>query len=76
MADPKTDDFRLEQRDDKLVVTFTPTGARYRFLTNSAQPSEPREEEPPRTDAPDYAEGDVRRMAVQLAGLALSKPPN
>jgi hypothetical protein len=75
MKTPKTDDFRLEREGDELVVTFTPTGARYRFRTDRPDPHEPERTEPPRTQAPDYSEADIRRMSVQLAQLASSKPP-
>jgi len=68
---PKTDDFRIERHGDRLVLTFTPDGRTYTFPVDGGRLTEP-SAPPPRTDAGDYAEDEVRRTATELAKLALS----
>jgi hypothetical protein len=74
LADPKTDDFRLERNGSELTVVFTPTGATYTFPANQAEPNEPTAEQEQRVDTGGYAEADVRKMAVSLAALAHQRP--
>jgi hypothetical protein len=71
MSAPKTDDFRLEQQNDDVVVTFTPTGRTYTFSRDSnGRLSEP-SVSPAQTSASDYAEDDVRNTATELVKLAV-----
>ncbi|MRI57488.1 hypothetical protein D8770_26690 [Methylobacterium sp. DB1607] len=74
MADPKTDDFRLEFDGNRLVVVFTPTGASYTFPAAQAEPTEPQAEQGHQADTGGYAEADVRKMAIALARLAHEHP--
>jgi len=74
MADPKTDDFRLERDGNQLVVTFTPTGATFTFPVGQAEPTEPAAEQARQADTGGYAGTEVRRMAVELAKLAHQRP--
>jgi hypothetical protein len=75
MNTPKTDDFRLERRDDGLAVVFTPTGQTYTFaVTDGGKLSEPTVS-PAQTNAGDYADGDIRKTATELARLAVSGSP-
>ncbi|WP_230530907.1 hypothetical protein [Microvirga roseola] len=76
MNTPKTDDFRLERRGDKLVVVFTPTGREYAYtLQDGGQLSKP-DVSPPQAAVGDYAEDDLRRTADELARLAVSGAPD
>ncbi|MBJ6126987.1 hypothetical protein [Microvirga splendida] len=74
MQSPKTDDFRLEQGDGTIIVTFTPDGRSYTFPVHENQVSEPTVS-PAQTNASDYADDDVRRTATELARLALKGAP-
>ena len=75
MNTPKTDDFRVDRRDDGLAVVFTPTGRTYTFsLKEGGDLSEP-DVSPAQTDVSDYAEDDVRRAATEVARLAVSGAP-
>ncbi|MFC4174096.1 hypothetical protein ACFOYU_18920 [Microvirga sp. GCM10011540] len=81
MSDPKTDDFRLEQKDGQIVVTFTPTGAQYVFAPKGSDPKgsggvEPRQEEPAQGASSDYDEDAVRQMAKKLAEKAAGPAPD
>jgi hypothetical protein len=71
---PKTDDFRLEREGDGLVLTFTPDGRSYAFDVKDGHLSEPAVS-PPRVEAADYAEDDIRKAATELARLALTGSP-
>jgi hypothetical protein len=71
---PKTDDFRLEREGERIVLTFTPDGRSYAFDVKGGRLSEPAVS-PPRAEAADYAENDVRRAATELAKLALTGSP-
>jgi len=74
MAEPKTDDFRLERNGSELVVVFTPTGATFTFPASQADLTRPMAEQGGQADTGDYAESDIRRMAVELAKLAHERP--
>jgi YD repeat-containing protein len=71
MNAPKTDDFRLEQQNDDIVVTFTPTGRTYTFSRDAnGQLSEPTVSSA-QTNASDYSEDDIRNTAAELVKLAV-----
>jgi hypothetical protein len=75
VSTPKTDDFRVEKRDGGLAVVFTPTGRTYTYdLKGGGELSEP-SVSPAQTEAADYAEGDVRKAADEIARLAISGAP-
>lgn len=71
MADPKTDDFRFERNGSDLTVVFTPTGASYTFPVDQSKPTA---EQKWRADTGEYAESEVRKMAIKLAALAHQRP--
>ncbi len=79
MQSPKTDDFRLERGGGSLVVTFTPDGRSYTFPIEEGPVQEGRLSEPTaspaQTNAADYPDDEVRRMATELAKLALTGAP-
>lgn len=75
MNAPKTDDFRLERREDGLAVVFTPTGRTYSFAVGEGgQLSEP-EVSPAQASSADYAEDEVRKTATEIARLAVTGSP-
>jgi hypothetical protein len=75
MPSPKTDDFRLERREDKLLLTFTPTGAQYSFtLARDGADPLPVGERAPRGESSDYDSSEVENMAAALAKKALAPP--
>lgn len=75
MNQPKPDDFRLEQVGGDLIVTFTPTGSRYIHSAPEGQRATLAHVRPAQVGAPGYDEEAVRRMALELARLALFAPP-
>lgn len=74
MPPPKTDDFRIEREDQRLVVTFTPDGRSYTFRIEGDHLSEP-VTSPAQTGAGDYTDEEVRTTASELARLALKGAP-
>jgi len=75
MKAPKTDDFRLEHRDDGIAVIFTPTGQTYTFaVKDDGELAEPTVSPAQVSDA-DYAQDRVRKTATELAHLAVSGAP-
>jgi hypothetical protein len=74
MPSPKTDDFRIERKDERLVVTFTPDGRSYTFRIEGDHLSEPATSSV-QTGASGYADDEVRRAATELARLALKGAP-
>ncbi|MFC4172427.1 hypothetical protein ACFOYU_10185 [Microvirga sp. GCM10011540] len=74
MASPKTDDFRLEQGEGSIIVTFTPDGRSYTFPVEGDQLLEPAVS-PAQTSASDYADDEIRKTASELARLALKGAP-
>jgi hypothetical protein len=74
MQSPEPDDFRLERGGGSLVVTFTPDGRSYTFPIEEGRLSEPTAS-PAQTNAADDADDEVRRMATELAKLALTGAP-
>lgn len=74
MPSPKTDDFRIEREDERLVVTFTPDGRSYTFRIEGDQLSDP-VTSPAQMGASGYADNEVRRAATELARLALKGAP-
>ena len=75
MDAPKTDDFRIERENDRLVVIFTPDGRSYTFRINGDQLSDPTVS-PAQVKAADYAEDEVRKAATELARLAVKGAPS
>jgi hypothetical protein len=75
MNAPKTDDFRLERRDNGIALIFTPTGQTYTYsLQEGGMLSEPAVS-PAQPGVADYAEDDIRNTATELARLAVSGAP-
>ena len=74
MQTPKTDDFRFEREGDVLILTFTPDGRSYSFEVQGGQLSDPTTS-PPQANATDYADDEVRNIAIELARLALKGAP-
>lgn len=74
MNTPKTDDFRLERREDGLAVIFTPTGSTYTYALNDGELSEP-SISPAQGSTAGYVEDDIRKAATELARLAVSGAP-
>ncbi len=72
---PRTDDFRIERDGDRIIMTFTPDGRSYTFSVEGDRLSEPTVS-PAQANAADYTEGDVRRIATELARLALTGSPS
>ncbi len=74
MDTPRTDDFRIERRGDRLVITFTPDGRCYTFRIDGGRLSDPTVS-PAQVEAADVAEGDIRNAATELAQLAIEGSP-
>jgi hypothetical protein len=71
----KTDDFRIERQGGQIVVIFTPDGRSYTFRVDGEQLSDPMVS-PAQIKAYDYAEDEVRKVATNLARLALKGAPS
>jgi hypothetical protein len=74
MPSPKTDDFRIERSDERLIVTFTPDGRSYSFAIGGGT-GEPLRSTPPRAAESDYSDSEVEEAAKRLAALALDGAP-
>lgn len=70
MTAPTPDEFRLERDADQLLITHTPTGARFSYSLDAEGGATPNRSTPHSNDIREEADPAVEKLAQSLATRA------